>query len=212
MKERHTHQPHAYKEHSSRRDGRHRPRAIAITLNQWRQLARDQFAGFLRHEARWAAARILFTVYMGLCLATLGLFGFMTLPVISRLFFNTWRFWRFGHYYPWMLLQGYKVFAMMLRDFRYRFMFSVGLTEQPMKSPDRNITRLAGNWVHEENTCHNCSRCCEKIGCPLLDDRDMCLSYNSFYWRYYLCGRFPTTRQQLDYYNCPKWVMRYKDF
>jgi hypothetical protein len=34
------------------------------------------------------------------------------------------------------------------------------------------------------------------------------MSYNSFYWRYFNCGRYPTSQQEIDLYECPKWIMK----
>lgn len=184
----------------------------ALSIDKINQISLQQFLTLIREEGRWAAARLLFYLYIALSLITFGGFSILTLPIASRLFFDSWAFWRYGKYYPRLLLQGYRVMGKMLKDSSYKFLFSVPLTGQPLKSPDRNITRLASNWVHEENTCHNCSRCCDKIFCPLLDSANgNCIAYNTFYWRYFLCGRFPTTQQQLDYYGCPKWKMRYQE-
>jgi len=34
------------------------------------------------------------------------------------------------------------------------------------------------------------------------------MSYDSFYWRYFNCGRYPAAQNQIDYYECPKWIMK----
>ena len=39
----------------------------------------------------------------------------------------------------------------------------------------------------------------------LDDERDRCHGYDSFYWRYFNCGRFPSTAEETHYYNCAKW-------
>ncbi len=30
----------------------------------------------------------------------------------------------------------------------------------------------------------------------------------SFFWRYFNCGRFPSQQSEIDYYGCPKWVVQ----
>ena len=88
------------------------------------------------------------------------------------------------------------------------FLFSVPLTEPPSSGPDLNLVRLKETWPHGRS-CGACSQCCDLIGCPLKDqERGRCLGYDSIYWRYFNCGRFPDSKKQLDYYGCPKWEMR----
>ena len=48
--------------------------------------------------------------------------------------------------------------------------------------------------------------------CPLLDENlGLCRGHDSFYWRYFNCGRFPSVSAELDYYNCHKWVLSKRD-
>lgn len=88
-------------------------------------------------------------------------------------------------------------------------MFSIPLTAPPMKQPDTSIIELAATWDSEEDECRGCSRCCLKIGCGLFDHKKgICMGYDSFYWRYFNCGRYPATQIQINYYECPKWIMK----
>ena len=186
--------------------------SIAVTVEEFYQMKLQQIGSFLQNELKWATARIFFYIYISLGLLSLGLFGLFTMPILSFYFFGTWKFWINIKYYPKLLLQGYNVLFLYLKDRSYKYMFQVPLTEQPLKSPDRNVVRVSGNWVHEDNTCFGCVRCCEKINCPLLMKKEgMCAGYNSFYWRYFLCGRYPFTQQQIDFYQCTKWEMKYMD-
>jgi len=42
----------------------------------------------------------------------------------------------------------------------------------------------------------------------LLDSRQQgCLGYNSFYWRYFNCGRYPSFEEEISYYGCRKWAL-----
>ena len=52
--------------------------------------------------------------------------------------------------------------------------------------------------------------CCKPGGavCPLLDsEQQRCLGYNSFYWRYFNCGRYPSFAEEVHYYDCRKWTL-----
>ena len=96
----------------------------------------------------------------------------------------------------------------MRRDCR-GFMLSVPLTSRPRTKPDPKTTQLDHTW-QPGNSCGGCSNCCHFGGhaCPLLDQASgRCQGYDSFYWRYFNCGRFPTLVEEIDYYDCRKWVL-----
>ena len=155
----------------------------------------------------WAATRGLFMFSAGLCLFTI-VAGVPLAPLITWWVFGDWRFWR--HLKPGLGLyvHGYRVLGLMLRG-EGRFMFSVPLTSPPIKVPEPGLVRLNPAWPHG-SSCGPCRRCCQQSGsCPALDDESgHCRGYNAFYWRYFNCGRFPSNQQQIDYYNCPKWIAR----
>lgn len=156
---------------------------------------------------KWAAARLLFHAYVSLCFWTV-VGPLLTVPVMSRLFFQDWRFWRYWKYCWSLYAQGWKVLLPILRGENNGFMFSVPLASPPVTVPDRLLVRLRDDWA-QGSSCDMCSRCCEKVKCPMLDRRTgLCLSYDSFFWRYFNCGRYPTARPEIDYYGCPKWAMR----
>jgi hypothetical protein len=63
-------------------------------------------------------------------------------------------------------------------------------------------------WENGES-CADCGKCCKKIQCPLQEETyNRCMGYDSFYWRYFNCGRYPAGQGDIDRYECPKWVMR----
>jgi hypothetical protein len=89
------------------------------------------------------------------------------------------------------------------------FMFSVPLTSPPRTVPDQSIALLRPDW-HHGDSCGNCSNCCKPGGkaCPLLDiEQQRCRGYNSFYWRYFNCGRYPSLEEEIHYYDCRKWTL-----
>ncbi len=130
-------------------------------------------------------------------------------PLTTYLFFRDFRFWKYTRYFVPGMKTFYYQLALIVTDKKYRSMFSVPLTAPPMKQPDKTKMELSAVWDSAEDECRNCSRCCIKLRCGLFDyDKGICLGYDSFYWRYFNCGRYPETRQQIDYYECPKWVMK----
>lgn len=159
------------------------------------------------HKARWALARIAFLAYIGFSLITL-VGGFLTAPLMTWYFFGDWRFWR--HWSPGLGLMPHagRILRLMLSD-RRAFLFAVPLTSPPRSAPDPAATALRHGWPHGES-CGDCSNCCRPGGfvCPLHDERDhLCLGYDSFYWRYFNCGRFPSVAEEIDYYGCRKWAL-----
>jgi len=155
----------------------------------------------------WALARLGFYTYLGFALFT-GIGGVLTAPVVTYYFFGDWRFWR--HWSPaWRLFpQGWRLFFLILKGENNGFMLSVPLTSPPTSAPDRSIVRLRRDWA-AGSSCGACVKCCEKVGCPVLDSATgLCRGYDSFFWRYFNCGRFPTMQSEIDYYGCPKWAMR----
>jgi len=158
-------------------------------------------------EFKWAASRLLFYGYISFSLVTV-VGGYLTAPVMTYYFFGDWRFWR--HLSPgWkLLLHGWKMVGLILRSENNGFMLSVPLASPPATAPDRDLVRFSPSWEHG-SSCGPCARCCEVIGCPVLEESTgLCRGYDSFFWRYFNCGRFPSQQPEIDYYGCPKWLMR----
>jgi hypothetical protein len=155
-------------------------------------------------RTRWAAARLSFIIYIVLSMVTL-VGGFLTAPLMTWYFFGDWRFWR--HLRPGLglLPHGLRLLRVMFVQGQ-AFMFSVPLTSPPLSRPDPALSVLRGDWAHG-STCGDCNNCCRVMDyvCPLLKN-GRCRGYDSFYWRYFNCGRFPSTAPELEYYACPKWA------
>jgi hypothetical protein len=155
----------------------------------------------------WASARLFFILYIGFCVASL-IGGFLTAPLMTWYFYGDWRFWRFWSSAPGLFIHALRLLRLMLRDNR-SFMFTVPLSTPPRSSPDPSSVSLQRFWSHGRS-CGACSNCCRPGGhaCPLLDEASgLCRGYDSFYWRYFNCGRFPSTPDEIEYYGCSKWVM-----
>ncbi len=156
----------------------------------------------------WASARLGFYTYIGLSMITV-VGGFATAPLMTHLFYNDWRFWRHWRR-AWRLFpHAWNIVWLMFRR-EGQFMLSVPLTSPPQSKPDHGLVELAPGWRHGAG-CGDCQRCCHILWlrCPVLDDATgFCSGYNSFYWRYFNCGRYPSRHAEIDYYGCDKWRMK----
>jgi hypothetical protein len=156
---------------------------------------------------RWALARLAFILYIVLSVVTL-IGGFLTAPLMTWYFFGDWRFWRHWRAGLGLLPHALRLTAMMLGHSR-AFMFSVPLSSPPRSVPDPSVALFRIDWPHA-GSCGDCSNCCKPGGnvCPLLDEAQQgCLGYNSFYWRYFNCGRYPSFEEEIHYYDCRKWLL-----
>lgn len=159
------------------------------------------------NSVRWALARLTFIAYLGFSLVTL-IGGFLTAPLMTWYFFGDWRFWRHWEAGRGLMPHAWRMLTLMLKHER-GFMLSVPLTSPPRSRPDSLATALQPDW-RPGHSCGSCSNCCRAGGycCPLLDESaGLCRGYDSFYWRYFNCGRFPSTHEEIDYYDCRKWVL-----
>jgi len=155
---------------------------------------------------RWASARVGFIGYVGFALFT-GVGGILTAPLATWYMFGDWRFWR--HWRPALRLipQGWRMLGRLVRG-DSGFMLDVPIAAPPHSAPVQELVDLNPAWAHS-GSCGPCSRCCELIACPVLDpESGYCSGYDSFFWRYFNCGRFPSRQREIDYYGCPKWVMK----
>lgn len=159
------------------------------------------------NKARWALARLTFITYIVFSVSSL-VGGFLSAPLMTWYFFGDWRFWRHWSAGLRLLPHAWRLLGLMLRDSR-GFMFSVPLTSPPRSTPAPDTTTLHPNWPHGRS-CGDCSNCCRPNGhaCPLLDETlGLCRGHDSFYWRYFNCGRFPSVTPEIEYYGCRKWLV-----
>jgi len=152
----------------------------------------------------WAVQRVSFNAYIIISTFTVVV-GILTAPLLTRLFFNDWRFWRHWKNGFRLLIHAFSTFPKLIKWENNGFMFNVPWSAQPLTSPDQRHAFIRSSWAHG-TSCGPCAKCCEKISCPLVDPKTtLCLAYDSFFWRYFNCGRFPTTMSELAYYDCEKW-------
>ena len=158
---------------------------------------------------KWSIYRLLFLFSLCFCLFT-GIGAFLIAPLMSYYFFRDLKFWRYFSYYPALMKYSYRLTYIFLFDNTYQFHRTLPLTAPPMSGPDRKKVKVSNQWNNGEHLCNGCSHshCCRRIECPLFDGKSgNCRSYDSFYWRYFNCGRFPVDQQHIDLYHCPKWEM-----
>ena len=151
----------------------------------------------------WAASRIFFVVCSGLSVTTV-VGCFILSPLFCYWFFGNLRFWKYLHFAVPMILYSYYLAYLYLRK---RSVPSFSWTAPPMSGPDLSLVRLNPQWRFADS-CGDCGKCCKSIRCPFLDKEGHCLSYDTFYWRYFNCGRYPASQREVDFYQCPKWIMR----
>lgn len=160
-------------------------------------------------KAKYALYRIIFIIYAVFAALTFGLVGCLLAPLSTYYLFNDLRFWKYLRYFFPVVKAFWRFVFLWLTSDAYRKEFSLSLTAPPRSSPDPEIVKIRDTWNAGLYDCNQCTNCCQKIKCPLLDtDNHLCLSYDSFFWRYFACGRYPVSREQIEYYNCPKWEMK----
>lgn len=155
-------------------------------------------------KLRWAGARLCFIVFLTLGVTT-GVGLYLLAPLFSYYFFGTLRFWKYADRGPRLIVYAYTMAFAYLKG---EFTPSVPLTSPPLTKPDLSLVQINPVWVAGES-CADCGKCCKKIRCPLQEkNHNQCMGYDSFYWRYFNCGRYPSSQGDIDRYECPKWVMR----
>jgi len=162
-----------------------------------------------RNKYIWALKRLLFEFYLFFCMATL-IGGYLTGPVFTYCFFNDWKFWKYLNTGPRLFFYGLKFFSLLIRGENGGFMFSVPLNAPPSNVPDYKNIEFKIEWEHGYS-CKNCNNCCvtNDVTCPIYEEETgLCRGYNSFFWQYFNCGRFPSKSSEIEYYQCPKWEMR----
>ena len=158
----------------------------------------------------WGFNRLLFFFFALMGILTAGVFCQLLAPLYSWYFFKDLNFTRYYRY----------LFPIISVVFRYHRdglpspgmpgflnMFAVPLFAPPMLQPESPRLRVNPSWGRDTGDCRGCIQCCIRVRCPLLDQKaGKCLSYGSFFYRYFNCGRYPVNQFQIDYFHCPKWV------
>jgi hypothetical protein len=157
-------------------------------------------------KAQWAAARIVFIITALAGTASGTVLGYLLGPLYTWYFFNDFKFLRYRRLFFPLTVCGWRLLTEWIRNPAYRSMFTIPLTAPPMTGPDRSRVRIRASWPENDGACNGCTRCCTLRSCPMLDvKRNRCISYGSFFWRYFNCGRYPENAEQISFYECRKW-------
>ncbi len=154
----------------------------------------------------WSLVRLLFLVFAIIAILSGGLLVFPLSPIYSWYFFHDLHFWRYTHLVFPTVITGIRILIDTFRNPGYRDSFIVSLTAQPMLTPDASRMQVRDDWPINDGSCNSCIHCCVQRQCTLIDmEKNRCLSYGSFFWRFFNCGRYPEYHQQIKFYDCPKW-------
>ena len=155
-------------------------------------------------KLQWSSLRLMFIICTVFS-TTIVVVGCLFSPVFSYCFFGDFRPWRYLRLWPRLLVYVYYLLYLSLKG-ESAFSTPLPLTAPPMSAPKLNPIQIHPDWPHGLS-CDSCSKCCSKIRCPLLEKTTgKCKSYNSFYWRYFNCGRYPENQADIDRFECPKWM------
>jgi hypothetical protein len=159
-------------------------------------------------RVKWAAARLAFMITAAISMLSGTLSAYILGPLYTWYFFRDLKFWKYRRLFLPVALCGWRLVADWVRDPSFRAMFSLPLTAPPMAGPDLSRVRVRPSWPQSDGACNGCSRCCVMRSCPMLDERSRrCISYGSFFWRYFNCGRYPENGAKIRFYECAKWAM-----
>lgn len=157
-------------------------------------------------ELKWATFRMVSYSIVAINILTFGFFLYVIAPYTSYFFFGDLRFWKYLPYFHKYYFYSISYLKMTILEDGALTLFHLPMTSPPADSPDPGMFRLAKEWNFPEGTCGKCSNCCNFLTeCCFYDkSQNKCLCYGTLFWRFFNCGRFPLSKEQLDYFNCPK--------
>ena len=157
-------------------------------------------------ELRWATFRMFSYSFVFVNILTFGFFLYVVGPYTSYFFFGDLRFWKYSSYFhKYFFYSTSYLKSTVLKEEGYA-LFHLPLTAPPMDSPDPKTVRLAKDWKQPADTCGECSACCNYLAkCCFYDkSQKQCLCYGTLFWRFFNCGRFPFSKEQIKFLNCTK--------
>ena len=160
-------------------------------------------------ELRWALFRLFNYMIVVVNILTFGCFIYVIRPYTSYFFFGDVRFWKYHSYFRKYYHYSSSYLKSVVLTDSVRNLFHLPLTAPPMDSPDPRMVRLAKEWKYPTDTCGGCSNCCNFITeCCFYDSsQNQCLCYGTLFWRFFNCGRFPYSNEQLTYFDCQKFEL-----
>lgn len=107
--------------------------------------------------------------------------------------------WSYVKNYPGSLIYllsimpGFLRHGTLLRGFHYNLLMTPEATRRRLEL--------------RQGACTRCGKCCNHVDCTFLgrtdDGQTICTVYNTFYWYYGSCGRYPLTQKDIDDHACP---------
>jgi len=166
----------------------------------------NRTAMMIVHKTKLALFRMSSYGIVILNILTFGIFIYLIAPYTTYFFFNDVKCWKYLSYFHKFYFNSLAYIRAMLRKEGFFVISHLPLSSPPMESPDLKYIRISKKWSYPGNSCGTCSNCCYLANCCFLDTvQNKCVSYGSIFWRYFNCGRFPTSKKQLEYYKCVKY-------
>jgi hypothetical protein len=157
-------------------------------------------------QIKWALIRLLIYFFTLINVLTFGLVAYSIAPYTSYFFFKDWKFWKYLPFFNRFYRSSLHYLKTLCRRDAWFFLSHLPLTDPPMMVPDKKYVRISVGWTFGEDTCGLCTNCCFLADCCFLDPTShRCLSYGSVLWNYFNCGRFPSSKWQLEFYQCQKY-------
>ncbi len=152
--------------------------------------------------------RLLSYSIVAINLLTFGIFLYVIAPYTSYFFFNDIRFWKYLKYFH--RYYRYSLSYLWITLWRKQELLPalLPLTAPAMDHPDPTLFHLAPDWPYPADSCGTCNNCCTFVVtcCFLNTTNNSCVCYGSLFWRYFNCGRFPSSRQLLKTCDCRKFI------
>jgi hypothetical protein len=160
-------------------------------------------------ELKWASFRIVNYLIVVINILTFGYFLYVIAPYTSYFFFGDLRFWKYLSYFRKYYFYSRSYLKSVVVDAGARKLFHLPLTAPPMFAPDHRKFRIVETWNYPVDSCGGCSNCCNFITeCCFYDSsQHQCLCYGTLFWRFFNCGRYPYSHEQLVYFSCPKFEL-----
>ncbi len=163
------------------------------------------------NKIKWTSFRLFFYFLILMNFLTFGLFAYLIAPYISYLFLKDWRFWKnisfFKKLYPAV---NTFIFHWINNDYNYLKSY-IPLSAPPMRSYNKALFKNRDSWEFGDS-CGNCNECCTLLNCFFLDkENKRCLCYDSLFWNYFNCGRFPVNAKHIEYHKCPRFEVINKE-
>jgi hypothetical protein len=157
-------------------------------------------------KLKWSLFRLLAYVIVLVNFVTFGAFLYVIAPFTSYFFFNDLRFWKYWSFYRKFYVNTFSYLKAIWAGDSALLISHLPLSAPPMDSPDTSVFRVSPNWNTSKDNCGSCSACCTLTSDCCFRDKttNLCLSYKSVFWKFFNCGRFPISKDQLDYYGCKK--------